>query len=666
MKTVIFLAILAICLLIFIGEVDNRVRWILLGRRDEKRWDRPLDRLRRLVTDVFGQRKLLQRPLPGVMHFAIFWGFLVLTTVSMELIGEGLGLLGETGALPFIGGALLSGLQDVVTAVVFLALSMAVYTRYIKREERVQAHSEFDAAIILVGIYGLLVTFWLYKGSLIAQGLPHAHGELMPFSQLVAAALGPVTFKHELGEVAWWLHFASLMVLLIWIPRGKHAHLLAGPANVLLGRPDTVPSRVEPLAIDLEEMGEDDVLGAGTVTDLTWKQLLDTVACTECGRCQDRCPAFATGKDLSPKQLQIELRMELERIAPHCLIGKTDEEGEGRPLAGEGGVFSDDFLWACNTCRACEYECPVANEHVSTLLEMRRYKAMMEADFPTELIQTFKNLENAGNPWGMADRMEWAKDLDVPLVGDDASELEYLYWVGCAGAFDRNGQKIAQAMVRLLRAANVKFAVLGDEETCTGDTARRLGNEYLYQMMAEANVELLDGKGVKRIVTHCPHCFHALRNEYPDFGGHYEVVHHTVLLEELLRTGRLSLRREGGEVSERVAFHDSCYLGRHNGIYDAPRAVIAGPGVELLELPRSRDRGFCCGAGGGRMWTEEPVEQRVNNDRAKEAIEVRPDVIATACPFCFTMLDDGVKHFEAEDKTRVRDVAQILADRLPG
>ena len=662
MKTAIFLAILVVCFLIFVAEVDNRVRWILLGRRDAKRWDRLPRRLWRVLLDVLGQRKLLQLRRPGVMHFAIFWGFLALTTVSMELIGEG--LLGHGFVLPFIGGPLLSALQDLATAVVFVALSFAVYTRYVKREPRVQAHSEFDAAIILVGIYGLLVTFWLVKGVAIAEGLPSAHPETMPFSRLVGAAMAGLPWRHTLGEVAWWLHFASLMVLLIWIPRGKHAHLLAAPANVFLGLTDPRHSRLEPLPIDVEEMTDDDVLGAPTVTDLTWKQLLDTVACTECGRCQDKCPAFATGKDLSPKQLQIELRMELERIAPYRLMGQKDGAGEARPLVP--GVFSDDFVWACNTCRACEFECPVANEHVSTLVEMRRNRVMMDSEFPTELIQTFKNLENAGNPWGMAGRTEWAEGLDVPLVGDDASDLEYVYWVGCAGAFDRNGQKIARDMVKLLRAAHVKFAILGDEESCTGDTARRLGNEYLFQMMAQANVELLDSKKVRRIVTTCPHCYHTLAREYPDFGGHYEVVHHTELLAELRRTGRLALRKEASGLSERVAYHDSCYLGRHNGIYDAPRAALQGAGVELVELSRSRERGFCCGAGGGRMWVEEPLEQRVNNNRAKEALEARPEVIATACPFCFTMLDDGVKHFEAEDRTKVKDVAQVLAERLPG
>jgi len=659
-KTVIFLAILIVCFLIFVAEVDNRVRWILLGRRDEKRWDKPLQRLWRVIADVFGQRKLLQLRRPGVMHFAIFWGFLTLTTVSLELIGEG--LFGHDFVIPIIGGPILGGLQDLATFVVFVALSFAVYIRYVKREPRVQAHSEFDASIILCGIFGLLITFWLYKGIGIALGHSTVHPETMPFSRLVGAAVAGLPGKETLGEVAWWLHFASLMVLLIWIPRGKHAHLLAGPANVFLGLTDPKHSRLEPLKIDLEEMDEDDVLGAPTVTDLTWKQLLDTVACTECGRCEVRCPAFATGKDLSPKQLQIKLRMELERIAPYRLMGQKDEEGEAEPLVP--GVFTEDFLWACNTCRACEYECPVANEHVSALVEMRRNKVMMDSEFPTELIQTFKNLENAGNPWGMADRMGWTEGLDVPLVGDDASELEYVYWVGCAGAFDRNGQKIAQAMVKLLRAAHVKFAILGDEEMCTGDTARRLGNEYLFQMMAEANIELLDSKKVKRIVTTCPHCYHTLAREYPDFGGHYEVVHHTELLAELRRTGRLSLRRETGTLTERVAYHDSCYLGRHNGIYDAPREALQGADVKLVELERCRDRGFCCGAGGGRMWVEEPVEQRVNNNRAKEALEIRPDVIATACPFCFTMVDDGVKHFEAEEQTKVRDVAQILADRL--
>ncbi|MBM3792449.1 MAG: (Fe-S)-binding protein, partial [Acidobacteria bacterium] len=403
--------------------------------------------------------------------------------------------------------------------------------------------------------------------------------------------------------------------------------------------------------------------GVDDVQELTWKQLLDGYTCTDCGRCTAACPANLTGKTLSPRKIIMNIRRRTMEIAPVLLAGAQEKHPDLVEHRLLGGFVTDEELWACTTCRACMQECPVTIEHVPAILDMRRYLVLNESRFPAELTATFKNLETTGSPWAFSadTRADWARGLDVPLMSEAAGNVDYLYWVGCAGSFDARYRKVSQAMVKILNAAGVKFAILGTEEKCNGDPARRAGNEYLAQMLIAENVETLHRYKVKRILTTCPHCFNTLRSEYPEFGGRFDVVHHTTFIRELVRDGRI---RVGGSARDRTTYHDSCYIGRYNDIYDAPRELLTAAGSSLSEMPRSFDRGFCCGAGGARMFMEETVGKRVNIERTEEALRLDPKTIATACPFCMTMLTDGIKAKDADEKVAVRDVAELVADSL--
>ena len=652
--------------------------------------------------DVFAQRKLLKRPVPGLAHFFTFWGFVILFLTIIEAFGD---LARYDFAIPGIGRtAGLGFLEDFMTSSVLAALLVFSIIRVVQSPHRIERASRFygshtDAAwITLFLIFLVMATLALYRGAQTqTRHFPYGHWAFLSwwvgdrFSWLSHGALLNLETAFILGQVA---AVAGFMVFIVY---SKHLHIITAPLNVSFSRR---PKALGPLAttpsLDFETMSEDAIFGAGHIQDLKWKQLLDLITCTECGRCQDQCPAWNTGKPLSPKLVILDLRDHLFDRAgalvgagtPSGSSGDGSGPGNGSPGDGSGpgaaahrepearlvpNVIDPDVLWSCTTCGACVEQCPVDIEHVDTIVDMRRYEVMMESSFPTEAGLMLRNIENQGDPWGMGQgkRLEWTEGLgfEIPVVdGSMPTDAEYLFWVGCAGALDERARKTTQAVARLLHRAAVPFAVLGPGESCSGDPARRLGMEYLFQMQAQMNIETLNGAGVKRIVASCPHCFNSLGREYPALGGNFEVLHHTEVLSDLVKRGLLN---PATSFDAKVTYHDPCYLARHNDLYSAPRAVIDSvPGLSAVEMHRHQKRTFCCGAGGARMWMEERIGKRINLERTDEALRTGADVVGTACPYCMIMIDDAVRQRQSEgtaaESTRVMDVAQILETSLGG
>ncbi len=651
----IFLAMIVVALALFARRAAYLVRLLLTGK-PTVRWDAVPARLRGVMVYVLGQLRLISGDFaPGVMHAVIFWGFIVLTLGTVEYFGRG---FVEWFGLPFLSdtpGYLI--LQDVFSVAVILAVGYAAFRRLVTRPRRLTLTPE--GLFILALIFGLMVTDLAADAGRIALApAPHDHWAFAASALArLFAALSPVALT-GVFHVSWWLHGALLLGFLVWLPYSKHLHVLAAPFNVFFA---PLPPKGRFSTPDLENS---ETFGAGALSDLTWKDLFDLYNCTECGRCTSRCPANMSGKELDPKMLILNLQDYLLEGAAHRAAAPAQgQAGNGHAAPMVGGVIKDNVLWACTMCRWCVEACPVFIEHVPKIVDMRRWLVLTESRFPAELAPTFRNLENNGSPFSMAwqTRADWAADLGVRVMADVA-EAEYLYWVGCYGSFDERNRKVARAFVKLLQAAGVDFAILGNEEKCSGEPARRLGHEYLYQTLAQGNVETLKQYRFQKIVTACPHCFNTIKNEYPDFDGRFAVIHHSELLDELVASGRLRPVREG---ARRVTYHDACNLGRYNDIYDQPRRVIASIGrPEMVEMELSRSRGMCCGGGGGRAWMEETEGRRVNQVRVEQAMAVNPEVLASACPFCLTMFEDGVKAKDVGDRIKTRDIAELLADGL--
>lgn len=636
-------------------------RLVKSGKQDPGRKLRIISAIWAELTEVIGQKKLLKRKIPGLAHAFTFWGFIILGFTIIEAWGAlfqrnfHIPLIGRWGALGF--------LEDFFMVMVLLALLVFTVIRIIYSPSKKEKKSRFygshtnTAWLVLFMIAMVMITLWLYRAAQVNTGnFPYDSWAFA--SHLLARGLSHFSTRvNSIIETTFLLaNVAVICIFLVIVLYSKHLHIFMAPINVAFSRrPRALGALYETPLMDPDQISEDTVFGAGKINQLSWKHLLDLLTCTECGRCQDQCPAWNTSKPLSPKLFIMSLRDHLFESKKELFEGQ-----ETKDLVPD--VIEPDVLWSCTTCGACVEQCPVDIEHIDTIVDLRRYQVLMESKFPTEASTMLRNIENRGDPWGLgsAQRLNWTKSLDfeIPVIeGKMPEEIEYLYWVGCAGALDERARKATQSIARLLNAAGVKFAILGASESCTGDPARRLGNEFIYQMQAQSNIAVLDEANVKKIITSCPHCFNSIKNEYPALGGNYEVIHHSQLLAKLISDKKI----KAGSLNLSVTYHDPCYLARHNRVFEEPRDVLSYVnGLKQVEMDRCKERGFCCGAGGARMWLEERIGERINLNRTDEALATEADIISTACPYCMIMLDDAVKTRKKEETVSVMDVSQVL------
>jgi Fe-S oxidoreductase len=676
-------------LAVFAWIISYRVRPLLFARADV-RWDDPATRTEKLLLYGFGQRRMPTKPErpAGAAHIWIFVAFLVAQLGTLTSFG----LAYDAGfQLPFLAhetalGQLYLWIKDAIDVLGTAGCAVFLYYRLVQKKERMTL--SWEGVFILCMILGVLWSDVLIDATALARSAGEVPWYLPVsgrFASLFLYGMTPAAATRAMtaGVLA---HITIVMAFLNFLPLGKHFHIITGLPTVFFQR---LAPQGQLSKLDLENSEK---FGVAKLTDLSWKEILDTYSCTECGRCQTYCPTYDTGKPLTHKEVNRAIRQHAQQMAesmplPLLQLAKSLNripDGNGRttlqlpaelmeklpPLVGEGGVLPDETIWACTTCGWCEQACPVFIEQLPRIVDMRRNLVLMESRFPDEAARVFKGMETQGNPWGMGSnrRAEWCADLDVPLasaLGDALRDYEYLFFVGCAGSFDDRQKKVSRALVKILKSAGVKFCILGEEETCNGDSARRLGNEYLFQALAQQNVETLNRYAVKKIITQCPHCFNTLGNEYPQFGGHFKVLHHSELIAQLVEDGRL--RPGQAALEEPITYHDSCYLARHNGISEAPRQALVSLGLHVREMERNRTETFCCGAGGGRMWLEETLGQRINQNRVDEAAQTLggKGTVATSCPFCLTMIKDGIGETGRTESMQAKDIAELVAQTLP-
>lgn len=685
-----FLAVTAYAVSLFVYVVKTRIEFIRLGKKVEFD-NRVKERLQKIWVNVFGQKKLLKDKKSGIMHVMFFYGFILVQFGAIDFIWKGLAPGSHLPLGPLYAG--FTFFQEIVTLMILVAVIWAFYRRYV--EKLVRLKRNFKSGLVLIFIGGLMLSVLVGNGmGIIWHG--HEASWAEPIASLIAVAFSWIseTAAISIFYIAWWVHLLFLLTFLVYVPQSKHAHLIAGPANVYFNRLDK-PGKLK--KVDFEDESQES-FGVGKIEDFTQHQMIDFYACVECGRCTNMCPATGTGKMLSPMDLIVKLRDHLTNhgaavtskqpwvptFAFNNTVGNQLAMAAGGQGAQEsaaalaynpsliGDVITEEEIWACTTCRNCEDQCPVMNEHVDKIIDLRRYLVLTEGKMDADAQRAMTNIERQGNPWGLnrKERETWREareDVHVPTVKEAkkaGEEIEYLFWVGSMGSYDNRSQKIALSFAKLLNEAGVKFAILGNKEKNSGDTPRRLGNEFLFQELASNNIAEFEKAEVKKIVTIDPHAYNIFKNEYPDFGLEAEVYHHTEVLYELVRDGKLVAKHA---VNETITFHDSCYLGRYNDVYDPPREILKSiPGVKLVEMERNRDTGMCCGAGGGLMWMEEETGHRINVSRTEQALAVNPSVISSGCPYCLTMLSDGTKAKEVEETVSTYDVAELLEKAVCG
>lgn len=684
-------------LAVFGRTMVSRIQ-LLMALEPTDRANHLKERLMNMVVLAIGQKRLVGREKErgsGLMHAFIFWGFCVLLIRSLTLYGEGF----QTGYhLPFLGddyvfGYLYIALKDIMEGVVLLMILFAFFRRVVLKPKRL--HNTFKAYLVLGMIGALMISDLLYDGarynliqlfnnpeSLHYFNNPKFGSEFLwtPISVGAASLISGLSVEATgyVLMIMFWVHICTQLVFLNLLPFGKHFHVITSLPNVFLKSLGYPHEKTKLLDLENEAAWADESLGVNHIHQLNWKQGLDLYTCTECGRCKDVCPAYVTEKPLSLHEVNDNLKIELFENESNIIkkarltsaIGQIDNPDRIEKLKEErialnskkrliGDVISEDTLWACTTCRACEEVCPVTIEQVPRIIAMRQGQTLISEAYPKELNIALKGLERNGNPWGIGydKRADWAEGLDVKMMAED-SDVDYLFWVGCAGSFDDRSKKVSKSLVKILQKAGIRFAILGVEEKCTGDFARRVGNEMLFQMMAQENIETLNNYKVKKIITACPHCLNSLKHDYPQLGGNYEVIHHAEFILQLITDGKIKLKPS---LDGALTYHDPCYLGRYNNIYDQPRSILqlAAKGV-IKELGRQGRESFCCGAGGGRMWMEETIGKRINVERSEEIAGLQVSNVAVACPFCLTMIEDGMKELGKEEKIKTMDLAEIV------